>query len=455
MSSRRLILIPHAGLPYAGAARHHAFDSYLTSTKGVTPNCIIFVGTLHDLSKGSRVWLDGNDVDPIPEEHSFRWVRDEIIQHLCPRKLLIALPSTVDDVECIASSLSDIPEDFCVICTSDLTHYGPAYSETTFSNASFPQARVRKREEPLIEALLQGDATGVASVTRQNPKVCCGPLALLTCSLIAKANGFWGRVEDYYDSLNASKSGIIRYSMNKTTGDSFVSYLALTFGTDVKGRPSVAPLLDKCLALGSCASVIKATCTISNEEAYLLSVPSWSTFAKSSNGAFAGTVAKESGDIVSAHQDVTCCNGRFQSSDSSLALNIVEAVRGCCGDTKRWEASYDYENLFNTQTIKVTVLQLRPWTVLSTSYFEKYYAEDDPRVGALLTLSNGLSATFLPGVRKEALPPATTAATYLEALARKAGSPDGSYIDATIEIYRGADFSSADPNVVLFTEVSS
>ena len=451
MTVRNLLLVPHAGEAFAGAARLHAFSSYLESTSGVGPKEIIFVGTVHDLSQESKVWIDGVEADPLGDEHSFALVKDEIYDQMHPERVLVVMPTTVQAVETIVRSLTPIPDGVCVICSSDLTHYGPAYGNTAFRGLAFPQARVKEREEPLLEALVRGDPEAVKACTSHTPDICCGPLALLACSTIAGLNGQRGRVEDYYDSLHAQSDGIVRYCCEKSLPESssFVSYLSMSFAKESGTATAAAtPLLEKCLALGSCASVIAGRCAISADDAQVLAAPSWTDLANEENGAFAGTQAKGN----SRERSVTCCVGKFQTKGVPLSLNIINAAVGCCADTDRWHEPYDYPRLFETQSFNVTVLQQEPWVSMSVAEFEADY-KASAHLGVFLTLSDGGTATFLPSVRRHSFPFGTPVQTYLSALAEKAGATDGKYMGAEIRVYRALEFSSNDRDVVAFTAI--
>ncbi len=438
-----LALVPHAGRAYAGAARAHAFEA-LGAPEGAT---VFFVGTLHRPVESPRelLWVDGQEEPPL-REHSFEWVREELYAALRPAKVVVALPRSFAEARQLARRLTRRARPkLVVVCTADLTHYGPSYGHTDPGD-SFPQATVAAQEAPLVAALLTARAEAVRRLVTKRPWLTCGPFALYACALLARAQRLPGRAVDYYTSLDArSAEPLDRYVIRRVVAPNFVSYLAVVYDAprtrsatrsatrrtrsaehDPLRSAGLLSPLERCLALGAVKSAVLAGCP----EAAPFVAPAWTRLAWLRNGAFVGTTSSGA---------INCSRGSYEAPGRSLAENVAEAAVGCCADaTERWRRPYGD----GRYVYKVEVLQQRPWPRVSATAFR---AREEDELGVLLELPGGASATYLPSVWRESFR-GQPAEELLASLVQKAGG--GDWREGVASLYRTLVFTSEDPELV-------
>lgn len=425
MSDPFVCLVPHAGKKYAGEARDRVFECCRRNLQTLVflaadhHNAVAGVCSLWARRLAKRVevppWV--SVVRRHKREHSYLWVEKEL--PFAETVMVITLGGRWQSrrqqlIWWVTDLLSVCPS--ALVVTADLTHYGPSYGLTHWPAPV--QQHKQRVESPVIAALVQGNPL-VLSVDTQ---VTCAPRNLEFLSLFAQDRGLRGRVVSYYDSVQS----LLPVECSRgffTAGpeEDLVSYVGIVF-SDSFERPSIGPV-DVQLALG----VVRNTIAFERR----FEIPSWSPLHLLRNGVFVGSELGTG--------NINCSTGRFESPQSSLANNITSASLGCKRDAEeRWEAPYPVS--LEDVIFKVEILQEESdWKgPFSARELQGVLTQEkQTKYGVLLTTAEGMTATYLPGVWKEALP-GSSLEEFLRELQRKAGgSPND---DVSLLLYTSRVF---------------
>ena len=158
------IIIPHAGIKYAGDARKSAFKCINNKFK-----YIIYLAALHKINHSDNIYLIHKDngfptynlkTKPINYlEHSFEWVHNEIKSKFPSGKILSIGPNlgVNKDLSNWIINFMRKHKSTILIATTDLTHYG------NNSYLSYPQQNDKvNKEEDLISTLVSQNISTIS-----------------------------------------------------------------------------------------------------------------------------------------------------------------------------------------------------------------------------------------------------------------------------------------------------
>jgi len=420
------IIIPHAGIKYSGEARKSIFNRIKSKI-----GSIIYITALHNTEKSQEnVYILKEDTGfkcffknisvkyekfkipkGVKEEHSYKWVEDELNQFFPNVNKLVLCPTPDVNLDLFAKDIVKYLKNkikckkkVLLIGTTDLIHYGLKFQNLDF--LSYPvQLDKLKKEENLIYDIINKN-----EISEEDKNMMCGPYSVLTIINVAKYMNWNGRVIDYYDSHGISKTKLIdRYSIDFTKNIEFVSYVSIMFGNLNKNL--LLPI-DIKLALGLLKSIINAQLIDYNIDN--IKLPKWSVFNHKYNGIFVGTELLQNGKY-----STNCSYGRYQSEKNS-SYNIINASGDCYKDAKyRWNLMYTIDNL-NSLSFKVEILQDKKLWKSQPSLLAPKLFKLDGKHGMFLELANGKSATYLPVVAKDTKNE-WSIENYMEKLSKKAG----------------------------------
>jgi hypothetical protein len=391
-----LLIIPHADKFYAGKARQRAFSR----AKNVQFTNIVYIASNH---RGLFLPILKFQRGQTPSEldHSFLWVADELYEAF-PSVLhyTTITPNRKTNIKELAKQLFDEYDKkrTLFIATADFMHFGPAYGEPGPDGdyALFPQLYKMKKEEPLIEALLQKKELEDLLLT--NASLTCSPYALQTAMHLARKFPAWNATLcDYYDSEQLTRSinthdELDLYAWNyKSNPTTFVSYASISYSPENKGN--VASRLRKQLFLGLTKAIVGYSLYHINKINFTLAfLPSWA-HQNIPNGVFVGT-------FVSKHTN--CSYGSYeQQKEEDLGEKIARAASHCLRDSlDRWQRPLTVENLDQVK-FKVEILQKKPWVRKNGLLEIANYYTTHRDLGIFLCVSDHHCATFLPIVWAE------------------------------------------------------
>ena len=235
MNEVKCLLIPHAGKVYAGDARERAF---VEASHGNKVHSILYLVALHNPNNiENKVYFfdaeqkNQNDIPSnIWNEHSFRWVEEELNEWFPTAKILVMIiPMTFnlnDAYSFIEKWISQQKKRYLVIGTTDLLHFGKNFQMT---DLKYPQQLSKiRREEKFIKAIVESDTQTVVKLYNNDNHLACGPIPIIMISLLSEKNKWFGKVVDYYDSHGITKKNKMdRYVIDFKQVDNFVSYLSV------------------------------------------------------------------------------------------------------------------------------------------------------------------------------------------------------------------------------------
>ena len=150
------IIIPHAGIQYAGSARNNIFKNLNDIDKNIKK--IIYLTALHDSRNSTdKVFILENDkefdnyfintkcnynIDDLSNgainEHSYKWVKDEIKYFFKNTKILVICPTPQSNFKNLAidiiNYINNEKEKIILIATTDLIHYGDRFNNLDLLN---------------------------------------------------------------------------------------------------------------------------------------------------------------------------------------------------------------------------------------------------------------------------------------------------------------------------------
>jgi predicted class III extradiol MEMO1 family dioxygenase len=479
MNEVKCMLIPHAGKDYAGDARERAF---VEASKGRQVSSIIYLAALHNpINVSNKLYIfdgdsknKGDFPDNIWNEHSFRWVHDELKEWFPSAKIKVIiiplsyhLDSAFSEIENLF--VSESKNKRClVIGTTDLLHFGENYG---MKDLEYPQQASKiKREEDFVKAIKESDTQKVIKLYKNDNHLACGPVPTIMISLLSEKNNWHGKIVDYYDSHGVMrKNKMDRYCIDYKDVDMFVSYLSVIYTQSLDNEfPSVMNIN---LGIGNVKSVISfkaiseanASHKVSSVNLDKLLLPKWSSLRSQFGGVFVGT---------SLNGQTNCSYGRYQNDKKKTAEMILEASNDCPRDAReRWKVPISLPNQplskvnamldrlkYKVEFLEQNTLQ-KPWKKIKASDFafggknNKSFTADNP-YGIYLTFKTksgySASATYLPYVWKDAMPNAS-AAEVLDELSHKAtgGAEKGSWRNdqnSTVELYETYKFEWGSEN---------
>ena len=411
-----LCIIPHPTKEYAGKMRKRVFQSIRKQPKKIIYLTADHSGFakhfFHSWKSKKMKWMD-KTTDHL-SEHSFYWVEEELKKKY-PKLPIHVFTLGTKWLEKKDQILNYLEKQYrrgsLIIGTSDLTHYGKKFNYTPWSDPV--QAGKQKEEETLIAALIEPNSNIVQSELARNPHLACGPRVLECVVFLAERLGLYGTVVDYYDSMQG-------YEI-KSNVTEFVSYVGIKYG---KKKQNKINKLDQDLALAAIRNAI----VFPNR----IPLPKWTYWYKMRSGVFVGT--KKGGKT-------NCSRGEYENGKST-AESIVGAARSCVKDAEeRWHIPY---GTMDDVTYKIEVLESKSkWR---TRKARKINIHKNSPFGVYLTF-NQKSATYLPGVWKEALGDVQTPEEMLDHLAGKASgvSINKAWRDdetATVQLYKSKKFKT-------------
>jgi len=206
-----LILIPHAGETFAGAARKQAFDR--VHKQAVRRIC--YVSAAHRVEEPRLVPLHQSLEAPFVVDssracfdHSFLWVLPELLREFPNlERIDVWTPCSDTDVPVVTQALLLLPpqeakggreneakgereRETLIVATADLTHFGDEYGfygsaeyhhhqeGNEEGEAMFPQLGKIQTEAELLDAVLRKDAGRLAALLERNPNLTCSPWVL-------------------------------------------------------------------------------------------------------------------------------------------------------------------------------------------------------------------------------------------------------------------------------------
>ena len=427
-------IIPHANKKYCGNIRKKVFTKINNHT-----DYIIYIVALHKIQKTNDIYLvyksnDFPDLDIKYKdinyiEHSFEWVKNELLGHFKKAKILAIAPNINIDYKLISKKISKFLIKYpnsCLLATTDLTHYGDIFDN--IGSLMFPEQQNKIIiEENLIQHLIIKPIIfkNIKTILLNSSYLTCGTYAILLFTKIIEILRWSGKVVDYYDSYGSQKKDYLdRYIISPNKINSFVSYVGIIYGSHIDNKKISS--FDIYQALGLIKSnIIFNTLGLSNK----LKLPIWSPFYKNKNGVFIGTNTPDG--------KTNCCYGRFEDG-LNMADKINNASLDCFKDAKtRWNIPYKIPFL-NKYIYKLELLDsMKKWSKIHYSDIYSKFKLDGTQ-GVYLILPNGNISTFLPIVIKDN--PKWNINTYMSHLSLKAGGNKLDWEKGTIYIYSSKEY---------------
>ena len=402
----KILLIPHAGKKYAGNARQKCFKKvkrkinqifYVTAVHRMYNSNHLFKNNIYIENDNLNIFNDEIFIKKfnimnedqkkiIYKEHSYSWVKDEIIEYFGNPNITIIYPNEKSSIDKISSILHDQLKklDTLVIGTTDFIHYGKNYGLSNWKN---PQENKIKLEGEFINDICNINLSNVENFYKKHNFLCCGFISIKTILLTAAKMKLLGTVVDYYDSHQSKFNDIRRYSINQNV-NTFVSYAGITFSVYKKKK------LNNCdikLGLGGVRSIINSviTNTSQNRNANKY-IPKFTNWWYIKNGIFVGTEFK--GKTNSSY-------GNYQNIHSS-AENIFRASLNCYNDSLgRWKLPITLNHIDNQYKIEILDPEEEWKEIKSIDLKPKHY---NYGLYLIVNMNNRkYSATYLPGVWQE------------------------------------------------------
>lgn len=429
-------IIPHADKTYCGSIRNKVFKKLSKDVDN-----IIYIAALHQISNSNKTYLiyQSDDFPKIKinltpiyyREHSYYWVKNELLKFFPKVKILVIAPDSKANLEKLCNTITyflQINTKTIVIATTDLIHYGNQFDN--LGSLMFPEQMNKIiYEEKLINYLIKKpiQTINIKNILIKDSFLTCGTYAILLFSLIMRKLNWEGKVIDYYDSSSSFKKDILdKYTISPYKVDSFVSYIGIIYASKLKKNK--LSNFDILLGIGLIKSnIIFNTLGLNNKN---LRLPIWSPFYEIKQGVFVGSETLDG--------NTNCCYGRFENGGNT-AIKIKDASNDCFGDAKtRWKFPYQ-KKLLNLYYYKLETLDLKnKWKKISPkNIYDKFKLNGTQ--GIYLTLTNGSSATFLPLVARNN--PSWTIDTYMSYLSNKAGGDKNDWKKGKILLYKSKEYT--------------
>lgn len=446
-------IIPHAGFQYAGDCRKSVFKHFMNKNIEI----IIYISALHSINQQDKnVYILENSnknifsnffynrginrskkktnlsfkthlPENIKKEHSYKWVRDELIKNFINSSILALCPSDSVDITLLNKKIytfcNNVSKNILILSTTDLIHYGQRYDNKLKLNYPVLLDKVYK-EQQLLNYLKN---VSVYNLNRRNnyKNLMCGYTSIKIFINLAKMFQWKGEIVDYYDSysLTSKNKYWTDFSFIKEKHN-FVSYVGIVYPkTIVSYNKFNLTELDIKMALGILRTIITAKLLNLN---LTVRLPIWNNLYKLKNGIFVGT---------SLNGSTNCSYGNYQLNLNidNTANKLVKASQKCFNDAKnRWKLEY--------KNVKLPYYRYKIEILQDKSLWKKYYSKDiinsnilpNPNLGVFLKLSELKQATYLPIVAKEN--PNWTLDEYMGKLSKKAGGTYNSWKNKNIII---------------------
>ena len=398
------IIIPHAGIQYAGSARNNIFKNLNDNDKNVKK--IIYLAALHDSRNSTeKVFILENDkefdnyfintrckynIDNLSNgsinEHSYKWVKDEIIYFFKNTKILVICPTPLSNFKNLAIDILDYinkeKEKIILIATTDLIHYGDRFNNLDFLNYPYNYDKVKKEEETIYN--LSNN-----KLTNYDENIMCGRYAIRTFLIISNFFNWNSRIIDYYDSSVFSLNNIKKHEINFVKEKKeFVSYVSIIYGS-FDNDNELLPI-DIFQSYGLIKSIFYARLNNINID---IKLPKWNKFNYIYNGIFVSTELENK---------TNSCIGIFQNNnDITASIKIVNSTNSCINDSiNRWNNPITLDNLEKIN-IKIEIIDdISEWKCFqSNTCYNNFYLKD--KKGMYLKLYNNNTSTFLPSVAED------------------------------------------------------
>lgn len=437
------MIIPHAGYEYAGNARKIILDNLVKKDRDI--KYIIYLAALHNpTNTTNKVLVLKNNIhfktlinsknyqtDNIPDgglnEHSYKWVENEIKHYFNKAEIIVLAPTPYTNIKIFANDIiqfiTNTKDKVLLIATTDLIHYGKRFNNLNLLD--YPQQLSKWRlEENLIDDLINN------KITDENAKIICGPYAIKTFIYISNYFKWSARVIDYYDSSDNKSKLIDKYGINYSKiNQEFVSYVSIIYGVFKKNNLLLP------LDIIQCLSLVKSTinCKLNNRNDLLL-LPKWNKLYNYTNGIFVGT---------EINNKTNSCVGQFENLNdkTNSIIKIFSSSQNILNDAKmRWDAEITKKKSENLN-YKVEILDnIENWKEYLAINVENKF-NFNGKEGILLSLYNGKSATFLPIVAKDNLNK-WSKYDYMDNLSIKASGnkDDWKNKESKIKIYKSTVF---------------
>ena len=399
-----IILIPHAGKKYSGDARKNVFNEIKHKITH-----IFYIAALHNMGEakrqfGKRIYvqkdsknifsnneifikeLNKNQRSIIDNEHSFKWVKDEINEHFHNPEITVIYPTENSDLDEIVNVLSTIcnNKEYLIVGTSDFIHYGINYGLNNWEN---PHNEKILQEGPFIKNICYNNHEDVDRLHYENNHLCCGFTSIKTIMKLSEKCKRIGSVVDYYDSYQSDFDDIRKYSLSDDV-KMYVSYASIMFANEKKSNLSN---LDIKLGLGAVRSIINRTIDDKDNLSPHHFIPTFSHWWNMENGIFVGTTF---------NNKTNSSYGNYQEEGKSSAISLFNASQKCYEDSlNRWKVPITKDTESNKYKIEI-LDDKKNWKEIFANKLEsKHY-----KLGLYLTINFNYisySATYLPGVWEE------------------------------------------------------
>lgn len=400
----RGIIIPHAGIQYAGTARNNIFKNLNDNDKSVKK--IIYLAALHDSRNSTyKVFILENDnsfdnyfintkckynIDNLSNgainEHSYKWVKDEIIYFFKNPKILVICPTPQCNFKNLAidiiNYINNQKEKIILIATTDLIHYGDRFNNLDFLNYPYNYDKIKKEEDTIYNI-----SNNI--LTNYDENIMCGRYSIRTFLIISNFFNWNSRIIDYYDSSAFTYDNIKKHEINfMKEKTELVSYVSIIYGT-FNNENELLPI-DIFQSFGFIKSILYAKL---NNIDINIKLPKWNKFNYIYNGIFVST---------ELDNNTNSCIGIFQNgNDMSSAIKIINSLNNSINDSiSRWNNPITMDNL-NKINIKIELIDdISTWKYYkSNSSYNNFNLNDNK--GMYLKLYNNNTATFLPCVAED------------------------------------------------------
>ncbi len=341
-------IIPHAGKYYSGDIRYNSFKYFKNNYK-----YIIYIAALHkmylskknvyyvlnkdngfpDFFDNKKINLEYNLDESSINEHSFKWVEEELRNYFKDSKILVLAPSRESNLDILSNLIVEFlnyEKNSILFSTTDLIHFGENYN--TEKLLKYPQQLDKiKKESELIISLKYSKSNLVEEILYKNSYLACGPKAITLFIKVVEKMGWLGKVTDYYDSYGLTRDQKLdRYIIDYKNVNNFVSYISIIYGNYNKNELNRLTEFDLFQGIGLSKSIIiRDTMFITKFNLkYDLFLPKWSLFNKEKkNGIFVGTEI-----LINNILRTNCSYGRFQDNITSISNKIIAASGDCYKD---------------------------------------------------------------------------------------------------------------------------
>lgn len=396
-------LLPHAHKHYAGSVQIKVLDSLVQFADNA--DNVIFIPACHDECFNNK----GRNSD-----HSVKFLKDLLVQYY-GNKLLICnnpIPYDQNSMNIVIRQIRKIVGKLLIIGTVDLSHHA-------FNNVQYPRVHKTRAEEETITGLLERNPTLL------NPNYIDAPYSVAIIHYFAPSNGV---VVAYDDSATVSQK-VNSHDSTMQKMDSFVSYVGIVFSTQ---HIANADKLRDELMLASVRNTIFHSFHNTGLQK-MTHAPLWlrSSFSgtERGGGVWAG---------MECNGNTKCSIGRLNVITGTHQEALRDSAQSCVGDARnRWgglssldHCIFKYERLSGSKPV---------------AWNKRHQVFDPDTTGMVLSLTNGSTATYLPGVWREHWGDKDID-VVLSSLAEKAG---GSYSDIdknSLKYYKTTKFFTTTAN---------